>query len=183
MLTALGITDVVWDEDHRTIVAARDGMPGYILSRSVEKNRRPVVFVYAGDTREADGRSVHLNVARVKQSMNLRLADAGLVYPTYYRKLFSDLRDAFTTAVIAARAASRGAWQADGTTAGTVAMLASLEDTTPILPKLFRRPGAPQLDWDVAIERANVTDCTYWITVKNLTGAPVTFEGRYAVMS
>ena len=43
--------------------------------------------------------------------------------------------------------------------------------------------GAPQLDWDVATERASPTQTTYWITVKNLTGAPVTFEGRYAVLS
>lgn len=45
------------------------------------------------------------------------------------------------------------------------------------------RAGAPQLDWDVAAERANTTQTTYWITVKNLTAVPVTFEGRYAVLS
>ena len=44
-------------------------------------------------------------------------------------------------------------------------------------------PGAPQLDWDVAVERATNTQCTYWITVKNLTGQSVTFEGRFAVLS
>jgi hypothetical protein len=43
--------------------------------------------------------------------------------------------------------------------------------------------GAAQIEWDVAVERANATQCTYWITVKNLTGAPVTFEGRYAVLN
>jgi glycyl-tRNA synthetase alpha subunit len=42
--------------------------------------------------------------------------------------------------------------------------------------------GNPQVDWDVAVERANATQCTYWITVKNLTANTVTFEGRYAVM-
>lgn len=45
------------------------------------------------------------------------------------------------------------------------------------------KSGAPQLDWDVAVERANATQCTYWITVKNLTSTPVTFEGRYAILS
>jgi hypothetical protein len=45
------------------------------------------------------------------------------------------------------------------------------------------RAGAPQLDWDVAVERSNASQCTYWITVKNLTTATVTFEGRYAVLS
>jgi hypothetical protein len=43
--------------------------------------------------------------------------------------------------------------------------------------------GAPQLDWDVAVERASSTQCTYWITVKNLTGATVAFDGRFAVLS
>jgi hypothetical protein len=45
------------------------------------------------------------------------------------------------------------------------------------------QPGAPQLDWDVAVERANNSQCTYWITVKNLTASQVTFEGRFAVLS
>jgi hypothetical protein len=48
----------------------------------------------------------------------------------------------------------------------------------PITPKR----GAPELDWDVAVERANASQCTYWITVKNLTSITVTFEGRYAVL-
>jgi hypothetical protein len=43
--------------------------------------------------------------------------------------------------------------------------------------------GAPELDWDTEVERASATDCTYWITVKNLTNATVTFEGRYAVLN
>jgi hypothetical protein len=45
------------------------------------------------------------------------------------------------------------------------------------------RTGAPQVDWDVAVERADANNCTYWITVKNLTDQPVTFEGRYAVLN
>lgn len=45
------------------------------------------------------------------------------------------------------------------------------------------RSGNPQLDWDVEVERANATQCTYWITVKNLTATPVNFEGRYAILS
>ena len=49
----------------------------------------------------------------------------------------------------------------------------------PISPK----PGAPELDWEVAVERANATQCTYWITVKNLTSVSVTYEGRFAVLS
>ena len=43
--------------------------------------------------------------------------------------------------------------------------------------------GSPSIDWDVSVERANQTQCTYWITVKNLTSQTLTFEGRYAVLS
>lgn len=45
------------------------------------------------------------------------------------------------------------------------------------------QPGAPQLEWDVEVERASADHVTYWITVKNLTGAPMSFEGRYAVLN
>lgn len=44
-------------------------------------------------------------------------------------------------------------------------------------------PGAPQLSWKVQTERANATQSTYWITVKNLTSDPVRFEGRYDILS
>jgi len=45
------------------------------------------------------------------------------------------------------------------------------------------RSGAAQLEWNVAVERASAESCTYWITVKNLTGSTVNFEGRYAVLN
>jgi len=44
-------------------------------------------------------------------------------------------------------------------------------------------PGARQLTWNVRVERANATQCTYWITVTNQTAEPVKFEGRYDVLS
>ncbi|MDQ6741272.1 MAG: hypothetical protein M3021_13160 [Actinomycetota bacterium] len=45
------------------------------------------------------------------------------------------------------------------------------------------KSGAPELDWVVEVERASADFCTYWITVKNLTNIPVTFDGRYAVLN
>ncbi len=45
------------------------------------------------------------------------------------------------------------------------------------------RSGGPELEWDVAVERANSNQTTYWITVRNLTPISVSFEGRYAVLS
>jgi hypothetical protein len=43
-------------------------------------------------------------------------------------------------------------------------------------------PGAAQLAWGVAVERANATQATYWITVRNLTGDRVRFAGRYNIL-
>jgi len=44
------------------------------------------------------------------------------------------------------------------------------------------KPGAPQLRWRVRVERATDYYATYWIDVTNVTGAPVDFEARYAVL-
>jgi Glutaminase len=44
-------------------------------------------------------------------------------------------------------------------------------------------PGDSQLTWDVAVEQANATQATYWITVKNLTADRVRFAGRYNFLS
>jgi hypothetical protein len=45
------------------------------------------------------------------------------------------------------------------------------------------RPGAAQVDWDVAIERADTNHVTYWITVTNLTPSSMQFELRYAIVA
>jgi len=45
------------------------------------------------------------------------------------------------------------------------------------------RPGGPQLDWDVEVERANNSQVTYWLKVKNLTNQDVRFEMRYAILN
>ena len=49
-------------------------------------------------------------------------------------------------------------------------------------PTSIRR-GAPQIDWEIGVERASSSRVTYWITVKNLTSSTVNFEGRYAILN
>jgi hypothetical protein len=44
-------------------------------------------------------------------------------------------------------------------------------------------PGAPELGWDVQVERADAEYVTYWIIVSNRTDQAVSFEGRYAITS
>jgi hypothetical protein len=139
MLLALGITNVVWDQDHRLVLQANDGVPGYILSRAVEKNRRPVAFVFSGNDPGADGRSEFLDGDVLKTCVNFKLAQAGLVYPTYYRNLFFELRAEFTKAVQAARNSKLGVWAIDSSHSSATATIAALQDSQPIFPKLFRR--------------------------------------------
>ena len=45
------------------------------------------------------------------------------------------------------------------------------------------RVGAPQIDWSVEVERASSTHITYWISIRNVTPAPVDIEARYAVLN
>jgi hypothetical protein len=43
--------------------------------------------------------------------------------------------------------------------------------------------GSPEVNWNVAVERASADLVTYWITVTNLTNAAVDFEARYAILN
>lgn len=140
LLAQLGITGVKWDEQGTKVIAANDGVEGYIISRQIEKNRRPVTFVFAGTPAEADGAVVYLDAARAAKSVNFEMLKTGLAYPTYYKGLFPDLRNAMTGIVADARKANKGVWNLDKTNAGFVVNgLESLSNDIVILPKLFRR--------------------------------------------
>jgi hypothetical protein len=140
LLGGLGITDVKWNETRTRVTAANDGTEGYILSRAVEENGRPVAFVYAGAPREEDGSDIFLNAEMMRQSLNHRALEEGVAYPTYYEGLFHDLREALTEAVGRAREANRGVWAEDLTNAGVeVENLGAITDDHVVLPKLFRR--------------------------------------------
>lgn len=45
------------------------------------------------------------------------------------------------------------------------------------------RSGAPQIDWDVEVERANANFITYWVNIRNVSPDPVNIEARYAVLN
>lgn len=44
------------------------------------------------------------------------------------------------------------------------------------------RPGGPQIQWKVQVERASDEFITYWISITNLTPVPVNIEARFAVL-
>lgn len=149
LLTSLGIHEVVWDETKSRVIKAecgkngadgKDGIKGYILARSTESLRRPVAFVFAGESEEKDGSEINLNESILTKSLNYGLIVRGLAYPMYYSGLFSDLRLPLTYASVRAREEERGIWPYDLTTKGfSMANLGTITNEVAILPKLFRR--------------------------------------------
>lgn len=117
-----------------------DAVPGYIVSRSLEVNGRPVSFAFVGDPPVADGTEVFLSVAEMRRSLNYRLLNAGHAYPMFYESLFYDLRNDMAAAVRRARRYGRGLWPQDRSQTGLlVNQQSDLENNGVLFPKLFRR--------------------------------------------
>lgn len=140
LLHSLKITGVQWDVLRTRVTEANDGTDGYIVSREVEQNRRPVSFVYTGEPPQGDGSEIFLDAANVRKSINSQLLESGLAYPTFYKGLFSDLRDALTAAAAIARLGNLEIWSNDRTNTGFgIEGIESITEQHIILPKLFRR--------------------------------------------
>jgi hypothetical protein len=116
---------------------------GFVLSRSVDPNGRPIVFAFAGDASEEDGAEVFLTGQRLRNSVNFLQVRDGFAYPLYYNTLFKELRLTLNDALAEARAAGtggRGYWPTDATMNGvTVFARFELSQIPPIWPKLWRR--------------------------------------------
>jgi endonuclease YncB( thermonuclease family) len=139
LLDFLGIRNVQWNAEHRLVVSADDGTAGYILSKAVEKNGRPVAFVFRGDPPGNDGDDIRVEPGDLHNSYNHLALERGLAYPTYYKGLFADLREELTRVAVAARQSGKGIWAEDRTGGVDVPNLQAITDEHPILPKLFRR--------------------------------------------
>jgi endonuclease YncB( thermonuclease family) len=140
LLDFVGIRNVKWNRVTNRIVSADDGTTGFILSRAADKFGRPVSFVFAGAGHGADGSSVTLDPAMLRQSYNYHALAEGLAFPTFYVGLFAALRKELTHASEAARNAGKGLWPDDVTNTGFNAKdVATMQDKVVILPKLFRR--------------------------------------------
>jgi|SRR5690349_22850790 endonuclease YncB( thermonuclease family) len=139
LLDLLGFTNVV--RDGETVTGATpDATPGYILTRFADKYGRPVSLAYAGATDRPDQQPVFTDVALLRGSVNYQLLSEGLVYPTFYSRLYPDLRADLTVAAADAQGSKAGVWASDATTSGaTIQILADLTDRLVIMPKLFRR--------------------------------------------
>lgn len=142
VLDQIGIRDVVWTPSRKKISSVGvDETPGYILAKMTERYRRPIAFVFSGSPRgrTSDGSIVELSVSDLKKSVNYQLMLQGLVYPTYYKTLHWELRDALTAAARASRRRKKGVWQNDATRNLKLTRPETITEDVPILPKLFRR--------------------------------------------
>jgi endonuclease YncB( thermonuclease family) len=117
-----------------------NGLSGYILSSHTDKNGRPVCFAFTGEAPDADGSDFFLEAEDLQRSVNYRLLEEGIVYPTFYETLYRELRDEMTEAVKAAKRDRLGIWTEDASTDGfTVDPPIDLANLPPIFPKLWRR--------------------------------------------
>jgi endonuclease YncB( thermonuclease family) len=140
LMVDFGIVNVIWNASHTMVTSASDGADGYILSRQVEDNHRPVAFAFSGTTERDDGSQVFLDDNLLEESVNYRQLAAGMAYPTYYKGLFPDLRNSLTAAVQNARSAGLALWPSDRTEVGAeIHGQQSIEEDHVVLPKLFRR--------------------------------------------
>jgi hypothetical protein len=68
------------------------------------------------------------------------ILNEGLVYPTFYSKLYPDIRAEMARSAASSRQRRRGIWPADATMSGfEVTSVDDLTERFVILPKLFRR--------------------------------------------
>ena len=82
-----------------------DVLPGYIIASEVEKNGRPLAWVFAGSCSNKDGSELSKEslAKRLRQSVNYQLLQKGLVYPYFYMGLAYVLRKKMITATKLAR--------------------------------------------------------------------------------
>jgi endonuclease YncB( thermonuclease family) len=124
-----------------TVTAATpDELPGYLLTRGADVYGRCVALVGRGDPPAASGAQAMVRVGELRRTANHRLIATGLAYPTFYLKLYPDLRAELVKQCHQARDAKKGVWAGDRTQKGVaVESLATLTDDAVLLPKLFRR--------------------------------------------
>jgi hypothetical protein len=91
----------VWLEEKQT-----ERIPAYIVTSNIEKNGRPLAWVFPGDTDDADGSELTKEALanRLEKSVNYLLLRYGLVYPYFFMTLAGRLRDKLIEAVRRAQA-------------------------------------------------------------------------------
>ncbi|GAA4335570.1 nuclease [Streptomyces venetus] len=141
LLSWLGFEDVQRDTHGIVTSSNPDSRPGYIFTRNADVHGRCVALAGRGtDAPGSSGEFVTVTTEHLRETVNHHQLAEGLAYPTFYRKLFVDLRQEMTAAAKQAREADKGLWPKDQTLSGVkVEGMSTLTDSAVLLPKLFRR--------------------------------------------
>ncbi|NNN30178.1 nuclease [Streptomyces sp. S3(2020)] len=140
LLSWLGFTDVQHRPDETVTATTPETVPGFVLTRGSDVHGRCIALAGRGTPPGTSGLEIDVDVTVLRTTVNHHLLTSGLVYPTFYRSLFTSLRVEMSTTATQAREAGRGLWPSDVTTTGAkITGLASLTDDAVLLPKLFRR--------------------------------------------
>ena len=138
LLRWLGFRGVQRDGEEVT-AATPDRLAGFLLTRGADLYGRCVALAGRGDPPGRSGAQVNVNLTLLRRTANHRLMATGLAYPTFYLKLFPDLRRELAKQAQQARPKT-GVWALDRTQKGIeVKSLETLTDDAVIMPKLFRR--------------------------------------------
>ncbi|AKG22590.1 thermonuclease family protein [Calothrix sp. 336/3] len=140
LLKFLGFKSFHRNDNEQITKSEPEQVPGFILTNSADTYGRSVAFAFKGKAEAADGSSIYIDKSLLKKSANYHLIASGLVYPTFYSKLYPDIRQLLAEAAVNARKANKGLWQLDKTNQGFILEnLQTITDDIVILPKLFRR--------------------------------------------
>jgi len=112
--------------------------PGYICSNQIGPNGRPIAFVFAGETEQADGAEIFLKPEDIDASINVQQFKLGMAYPLFYDTLFDDLREYCRDISLKAKNDKLGVWTEDATNSGA-SWTGNVDTLDPIYPKLWRR--------------------------------------------
>ncbi|MEW6418644.1 MAG: hypothetical protein AB1480_11050 [Nitrospirota bacterium] len=119
---------------------ANDGQQGYILSKQLDYHGRPVSFVFVGTISSPDGKWIYIDSDMLKQSLNYKLLQNGLVYPLFYDTLYHDLRETMRDAAKRAFNNNKGLWPYDWSNEWIdVTEQSGVEQEYTIFTKIFRR--------------------------------------------
>jgi hypothetical protein len=139
LLEWLGFRDVTREGEKITAVR-QDGLPGFLLTRTADVYGRCVALIGRGDPPGQSATEITVTTALLETTANHHLITTGLAYPTFYSKLYADLRKQLAHRSAAARDAGAGVYANDRTqTDVEIQALATITDDAVILPKLFRR--------------------------------------------
>lgn len=154
LLSWMGFTTVQFSPTapDRVTAATPDRVPGFVLTKGVDPNGRPISYVVldadAGDPSSGSGEALQGGEWRwvddeiLGRSLNHRLLQAGHAYLTVYTSTPAAHRRALREVARVARRARRGVWALDRTDDWVLETQADIgpgPDGQLILPKLFRR--------------------------------------------